>query len=114
MKDDPLKIYATEMSTTRMHHGEPHLTIWFTGPRGGSGPMVRLDTVEADKLLGALARACAAFEEAATAVVYASNFRRTGRNAKKAARSRALKEKSEHEAVQDDLPSDALADEAAR
>jgi hypothetical protein len=79
-KIDPLEIHATEMSTTRMHHGEPHLTIWFTGPRGGGGPMVRLDSVEADRLLKQLAAACAALEEAATAAVYASNFRRRAKS----------------------------------
>jgi hypothetical protein len=75
-KIDPLEIHSTEMSTIRMQHGEQHLTIWFTGPKGGHRAMVRLDRVESEKLLRALARACAALEEAATAAVYADAFRR--------------------------------------
>ena len=83
---DSLEIHAQEMSTTRMHHGEPHLTIWFSGPRGGGTGMMRLDRVEADKLLKALAGACAALEEAATAAVYAGWRRPKTINAKSRAK----------------------------
>lgn len=86
----PLEIHATEMSTTRMKSGEPHLAIWVTGPRGGGRAMLRFDRAETEKLLKSLARACAALEEAATAEIYASGFRRQSK-ASKAAKVRAKK-----------------------
>ena len=76
MTKKPLEIHATEMSTIQMKWGHPFVTIWVTGPKGGSRGMMRFDPVEADKLLKALARACAAMEEQLTAAVYADAFRR--------------------------------------
>ena len=76
MKPDTIQL--KEMSTVRTKH-EPHITMWVTGPRGGGKAMLRFDSVEADKLLKQLARACAYLEEQATAAVYASNFRRSAR-----------------------------------
>ena len=51
------EVHATEMSTIRMKKGEPHVTIWFTGPKGGSAGMMRLDKAEAIKLARALSAA---------------------------------------------------------
>jgi len=72
------EIHLKEMSTHRMKgpRAELFITMWVTGPRGGGRGMLRFDRAEADKLLKQLARACAHLEEAATAALYADNFRR--------------------------------------
>jgi hypothetical protein len=44
----------TEMSTIRMQHGEPYVSIWVKGPRGGHVGMHRIDPAEAAKLAEAL------------------------------------------------------------
>jgi len=77
-----LEIHATEMSTVRMKWGEPHITLWVTGPKGGSKHMLRFDQTTANRLLRSFARACAALEEAATAAIVDDGFRRRSKAAK--------------------------------
>jgi len=52
-----MEIHANETSTVRMKKGEPHVTIWFHGPKGGHTGMMRLDRAEATKLAKALTSA---------------------------------------------------------
>ena len=52
----PDEINTTEMSTLRMKD-EPFVTIFASGPRGGTRGMLRLDLSEAAKLAEALSRA---------------------------------------------------------
>lgn len=88
MSKKPTEIHTTEMSTVRIHHGEPHISIFWNGPKGGVRGLMRLDTAEANKLLRALARACAALEEAATAAIVNDGFRRRSKASKVRPRKR--------------------------
>jgi hypothetical protein len=94
-KKDPTEIRVIEISTVRIHHGEPHICIFWNGPKGGSRGLMRLDRAEADKLLRALARACAALEEAATAAIVADGFRNRSKASKARPRKRRPKKLAE-------------------
>ena len=48
------ELWMEEMSTTRMQHGEPFITIWVKGPRFGHVGMFRIDTDEAARMVEAL------------------------------------------------------------
>jgi hypothetical protein len=48
------ELTLVEMSTIRMQHGEPYITIWVMGPRGGHREVLRIDEAEAAKLVETL------------------------------------------------------------
>lgn len=60
---EQVTINAVEMSTIRIQHGEPHVSIFVSGPKGGHRGLLRFDVAEADSLAKALADAVRDLEE---------------------------------------------------